>query len=342
LREARKRGQVAKSQEVNSFVILTAGLAMAYIAGERMIAGQLSLSRSLLSSAHRVNLEPATVLAWMKSLTSGLFDVYWPLIGLIMLVGIMASVLQTGPVFSFFPLKPDVKRINPVEGFKRLFSMKLLFEAFKSILKTLLFGSVVYFVVVALMPKLLMLVGINPDHYASFLLDSARGMIFKLLLVLLLVAAADVAYTRWDFSKKMRMSRREIKDEVKRREGDPQIRAKRRELQKEAVKRAGSLSKVPEADVLITNPTHLAVALKYERGTMIAPQVIAKGAGELAARMKLIAREHRVPVVENKSLARKLFRKVALEQGIPEALYPAVAKILVWVFALREQHRTAR
>ena len=136
--------------------------------------------------------------------------------------------------------------------------------------------------------------------------------------------------------------RREIKDEVKRREGDPQIRAKRRELQKEAVKRAGSLSKVPEADVLITNPTRLAVALKYQRATMIAPQVIAKGAGELAAKMKLVAREHGVPVVENKSLARNLFRKVALEQGIPEVLYPAVAKILVWVFALREQHRTAR
>jgi flagellar biosynthetic protein FlhB len=133
------------------------------------------------------------------------------------------------------------------------------------------------------------------------------------------------------------MSRRELKEEVKRREGDPRVRAKRRELQKEAVKRAGSLAKVPEADVLITNPTHLAVALKYRRGTMIAPQVVAKGTGELVDRMKQIARKHRVPIVENKSLARKLFKKVELDQGIPEALYPAVAKILVWVFASRKQ-----
>jgi len=341
LREAKKRGQVSKSQEINSFLIMSAALSLAFIAGEKMITGQLALDRALLSSAHRVRLEPASIMGWMKTVTAGLFDVYWPLIGLILITGILANLFQTGPVFSFFPIKPDMKRINPVEGFKRLFSMKLVFEAFKSILKVLLFGAVVYFSVMALMPSLMTLVGVNPEQYARFLLDSARGLMFKLLLVLLLVAAIDMAYTRWDFSKKMRMSRRELKDEVKRREGDPQIRAKRRGLQKEAVKRAGSLSRVPEADVLITNPTHLAVALKYRRGTMVAPQVIAKGAGELAGKMKLVAREHRVPIVENKPLARKLFKKVDIEQGIPEALYPAVAKILVWVFALREQHRMA-
>ena len=339
LREARNRGQVSKSLEFNSFVILTSILGLVYIAGEKIITGQLALERALLSSAHRVSLEPASIVGWTKILLASLFNIYWPLIGLIMMVGILANLFQTGPVISFFPLKPDVKRINPVEGFKRLFSKKLLFEAFKSVLKILLFSAVVYFALMALMPKLMTLVGVNPDHYPSFLLNSTRGLIFKLLMALLLLAAADMAYTRWDFAKKMRMSRRELKEEVKRREGDPRIRAKRRELQKEAVKRAGSLSKVPEADVLITNPTHLAVALKYRRGIMLAPQVIAKGAGDLAGRMREVAREHRVPMVENKQLARKLFKKVEIEQGIPEALYPAVAKILVWVFAMREQGR---
>jgi flagellar biosynthesis protein FlhB len=341
LQEARKRGQVAKSQEVNSFIVLTAALGMAYIAGEKMIAGQLKLDRALLSSAHQFPLEPAAIVVWMKDLISDMFDIYWPLIILIMVVGILANLFQTGPVFSFFPLKPDIKRINPVEGFKRLFSMKIVFEAFKSVLKLLLFGAVVYFAVIALMPTMLTLVGVNPDHYVNFLLDSARGLVFKLLLMLLLVAAADLAYSRRDYAKKLRMSRRELKDEVKRREGDPRVRAKRRELQKEAVKRAGSLSKVPDADVLITNPTHLAIALKYQRSTMISPQVIAKGAGGLAVQMKHIAQEHRVPVVENKPLARQLFKSVDIEHAIPEDLYPAVAKILVWVYALREQRQMA-
>lgn len=336
LREARKRGQVAKSLEFNSFIIMIAALGIAYIGGEKMISGQLFLARTLLSSAHQAILEPNSIVAWVEYITHGLFQVYWPLIGLIMIVAILANLFQTGPVFSFYPIKPDIKRINPVEGFKRIFSKKMLFEAGKSILKTLLFGGVVYLVVMALMPKLLMLIGVSPERYAPFLLDSARGLMFKLLLVLMLVAAADMAYTRWDFAKKMRMSRRELKEEIKRREGDPMIRAKRRELQKEAAKRAGSLSKVPEADVLITNPVHLAVALKYRRGTMPAPLVIAKGAGELAGKMKQIAYKHRVPVLENRRLARRLFKQVDIDQGIPEALYPAVAKILVWVYTLRE------
>ena len=133
------------------------------------------------------------------------------------------------------------------------------------------------------------------------------------------------------------MSRRDLKEEVKRREGDPQIKSKIRELQREAAKRSGSLSRVPDADVLITNPTHFAVALRYERGVSPAPQVIAKGAGELAFKMRVTARKHSIPVVENKKLARKLFKAVDINNYIPEELYPAVARVLVWIYALRRR-----
>ncbi len=179
----------------------------------------------------------------------------------------------------------------------------------------------------------------DPQTFAPFLLDSARGLVFKLLIALLVVALIDLLYTRWDYARQMRMSRREIKEEVKRREGDPHVRAKLRELQKEAAKRAGSLQRVPEADVLITNPTHLAVALRYERHEMAAPVVLAKGAGEHAARMRELAGRHRVAVVEDRPLARALYRGVGVDQAIPEEFYPAVAGILARVFRARQAQR---
>jgi flagellar biosynthetic protein FlhB len=154
-----------------------------------------------------------------------------------------------------------------------------------------------------------------------------------------LVAMLDFMYTRWDYGDKLKMSRREVKEEVKRRDGDPRVRARIRELQRETLKRSKALGKVKDADVLITNPTHLAVAVKYVRGEMKAPQVLAKGAGELAGLMRGIARNHKIPVVENKKLARALFTQVDFDGPVPEKLYPDVARLLVWVYAMREQDR---
>ncbi len=155
-------------------------------------------------------------------------------------------------------------------------------------------------------------------------------------MVMLVVAILDLAYTRKDYASKMKMSRRELKEEVRRREGDPEIRARIRALRKEAAKRGKSLQRVPEADVLITNPTHLAVALLYKRGEMQAPQVIAKGAGELALTMKQVADKHRVPIVEDKLLARRLFRQVGIDAAIPESLYPPVAQLLSRIYRLKQ------
>jgi flagellar biosynthesis protein FlhB len=153
-----------------------------------------------------------------------------------------------------------------------------------------------------------------------------------MLAVLLIIALLDMLYSRWEYTKRMRMSRREVKEEVKRREGDPHVRAKIKELQREAVKRAGSLRRVPDADVLITNPSHLSVALVYRRETMQAPQVIAKGAGDLALNMRKVARLHRVPLVEQRDLAQQLFRAVGIDEAIGEDLYPLVARILLRVW----------
>lgn len=335
LREARNKGQVAKSTETNSFFVLSAVLALLYFIGEELIAHQLEMSQSLFSCANLFALDTLSTMALFEATTHALLDAYWPFLAVIMVVAVLVNVAQTGPVFSFFPLKPDVQRLNPVQGFKRLFSMKLLFESVKTVIKLAVFSGVIYLVIVDLLPSMISLVDVNPRSYAGYLLDSIRGMLFELLLVILIVAAIDMLYTRWDYSKKMRMSRREVKDEVKRREGDPLVRAKLRELQREAIKRAGSLRRIPEADVLITNPTHLAVALRYDREVMKSPQVIAKGVGELAGKMRDVARRHGIPVIQNKPLARQLFKSCAIDSGIPENVYPLVARILVWVYSAR-------
>lgn len=336
LKEARNKGQVSKSLEVNSFLVLSVVLAQLYFMGEALISSQLSISRSLLSRSGSVQLDSVNSVGLFEAITDALLSSYWPLLGAITVIGILANMLQTGPVFTFHPLKPDVQRINPAQGFKRLFSMKLLFESVKTVIKLAVFSAVIYLALKALFPILVALVDMDPRNYAGFILDNVRGLLFKLLLVILVIAAIDLVYSRWDYAKKMRMSRRELKDEVKRREGDPQIRAKLRELQREAVKRAASLQRIPEADVLITNPTHLAVALRYQRDVMRSPQLIAKGAGELAAKMRIVARKHAVPIVENKALARTLFKSCEIDAGIPEEVYPLVARILVWVYSLRE------
>jgi flagellar biosynthetic protein FlhB len=166
--------------------------------------------------------------------------------------------------------------------------------------------------------------------------------VLKLLMVLALIALIDVLYTRRSYFNRLKMSRRELKEEIKHREGDPRIRARIRQLQRELVKRSSAIKRLPDADVLITNPTHLAVALLYRREQMNAPQVLAKGAGELAEHMKMLARRHRVPVIENRALARKLFDGVEIEQAIPEALFPQVARILVWAYAWRRTEHGER
>ena len=338
LRDAKRRGQVNKSLEVNSLFILSLGVALSYLLGHRMVLKQLELSRELLSNAHRVVLDPVRSLLLYEQVVDQLISIFWPAIAALVSVAIVMNVAQTGPVFSFFPLKPDMSRINPVNGFKRLFSSRLLFEFVKTLIKLFLFSGILYFTIAALLPSLISLLDYDPDGYLFYLANNVNLIAFKLLVVILLIALLDMLYTRWDFAKKMRMSRREIKEEVKRREGDPQIRAKIRELQREAAKRAGSLRKVPEADVLITNPTHLSIALTYRRDKMNAPWVIAKGAGELASKMREVARLHQVPLVENKTLARKLFNTVDIDQPISEELYPVVAKILVQVFAKRKAY----
>jgi flagellar biosynthetic protein FlhB len=254
----------------------------------------------------------------------------------IVVVSLLGNVLQTGIIFSSHPLKPDWSRINPVTGFKRIFSMRILFLALRTLLKLSLLSLVAYFSLKGLLPQFYRIAGLTPAGQLRALLDGLASLGLKIAAMLACIALLDTIYTRYEFAKKMRMSKREIKDESKQREGDPRIRGRLRELRREMRKRSLAIRNVKNADVLITNPTHVAVALRYVHGQMTSPQLVAKGAGALAAAMRVIAARHNIPVVQNPPLARKLYRELGVDQHVPLDMYAQVARIIVWVFAMRD------
>lgn len=335
LEEARKRGSVAKSVEIGALVTTAGALLLAWAWGRDLLDAQLRLSAAVLGQAHLLTFEPGTLSRWLLQLLAEAAQLLVPLFVVVGVLAILASLLQTGPVFSFFPLKPDLKRLDPLAGLKRLFSKRVLFELIKSTVKLSLFGALAWFLARDVAGELMELLASSPARYARDVLDLALRVAFKVLGLLAVMALVDLLYTRWQYAAQMRMSRREVREEVKQREGDPRIRARMRELRNELVRRARALRRVPEADVLITNPVHIAVALRYRREEMHAPVVVAKGSGELVEHMKALARRHRVPVVENRSLARRLFAQAEVEQAIPETLFPPVARLLSWIYARR-------
>jgi len=336
LEEARKRGSVAKSLELNSLFAIGVLLAVMYLWGEKMIRAQLRLGAEVLSQAHLLDLAPGSVARWFPGLLEASFEGLLPLLLPLVVIAVLGSLLQTGPVFTFEPIKPQWERLNPVTGFKRLFSVRLLFELGKSLVKLVLASAAVYFLFRDLMPQFIGLLQSDPRVAIAFILQHGIRIVFYLAIILALIAFIDAMFVRWHFADQMKMSRRELREEVKRREGDPRIRARRRDLQREMLRRARAVRRVPEADVLITNPTHLAVALVYRRTEMSAPRVVAKGAGELAMYMRAIARKHRVPALRDAGLAQALFRGVDLDREVPERLFPQVARVLAWAYSLRD------
>jgi len=335
LEQAGKKGSAPRSMDINSFAILLAAILALSFFGEKMAMALLRSSRYLFTNAAQFHLSAENSAPWMVLLFIDALKACVPLFLLVVLAAIVANVSQTGLIFSTFPLKPDFKRINPAEGFKRLFSFKIVFEAIKSGFKMLALATALYLVLMRLLPGLLGLPQSSVQVLDRAVLQDLLRVLRWCLVALIPVFLIDLIYVRRSFMKKMMMSRREVTDEHKQREGDPRIRSKIRELQREARKRSKALRNVKDADVLITNPTRLAIAIRYDREQMAAPTVVAKGAGELARLMKRMAQRHQVPVVENKPLARALFRRSDIDAQVPEEFFGPLARLLTWVYAQR-------
>jgi flagellar biosynthetic protein FlhB len=339
--EARRRGSVARSTELGSLLALFALAAVIDLHGTAMIRQELHLDAMALRLAGRLQFDQTLAVRLLSRLLNATLDILLPLFLTLLVIGIAGAVAQTGPVFSFQPLKPDIDRLNPVKGLQRVFSRRLLYELFKNLLKLGLLGAAGYAVLRALLPGVVRLANLDAQGWLALGLRDTLQVVLAMALALLLVAIIDIAYARWSHGDQLKMSRREVREERKRRDGDPKIRARLRALRREMMRRTKAVRRVPEADILITNPTHLAVALLYRRASMASPQVIAKGAGDVAARMRELARRNGVPVLRDPPLARALFAAGELEREVPEAVFPAVARALVWAYAQRAARKVA-
>jgi flagellar biosynthetic protein FlhB len=336
LREAQKRGQVAKSIETNFAAVMSALVIVCFAAGPGIARRELSIARNTLGNAGRTDWSTQSVADWLGHAASASIEGLVPLLLAVALAAIVSNVAQVGGIFSFEPLTPDFDKINPAYGIRRFLSLRSLYDALRCMAKLIALGLVAWLAVRQLLPDLMRLNFVDARGHAAAALGEVAPLLFKLLLAIAIIALIDLIYTRWDYAKRMRMSHRDVGDEHKQREGDPRIRRRLRHLRNELLKQTRAVRRLPEADVLITNPTHIAVALSYRHGQMPAPKLLAKGSGRLAEKMRALARSHRIPVVENAPLARELYKRTDNDQYVPEDLYPRVAKILIWVYAMRK------
>lgn len=336
LEESRKRGAVARSTDLVALAVLVAALAYWSFSGAGFGRHGADFASRLFTSAADIRLDLASTTGLMHAVLLVLARELLPAMALVAGVALLATLVQVGAVVSFQPLKPDFQRINPLEGFKRLFSVRMLIETAKTVVKALLLVGAMGCALWAAVQRLFFSGAGTTPGYWRLAGQELVSLGWVLLGVLLLVALADLVLVRWELMRRLRMSRREVREELRRREGDPRIKQRLRQLRMEALKRARGLSRVKDADVLVTNPTHLAVALRYDRDHGDTPVLVAKGAGQLAAAMRQSAHRHGVPVFQNVKLARALFRQTAIDAGVPFALFPEVARVLVWAYRLRD------
>jgi flagellar biosynthetic protein FlhB len=334
LEEARKKGQVARSQELLSLMMVLAFL-MVFSATAYDLTGVLaSHAHWWLGNAGYMGRDWGYLAAQGGHSLREIVYALLPLIGALVLVAILTNLIFSGPVFSTTALKPDFKKLNPITGLKRVFSRRMLVDLLKVLVKGVLFGLVLYYVAKGLTPELLELASASPLTLPQATKQLMMKVGFAVLLVMAAAALFDIWYSRKEFARQMRMSRRELKDEYKRREGDPEVRAKRKSVQQELLSKAAALGKVKDADVIIVNPTHYAVALQYRPSQMRAPVVLAMGRGLLAKRICLLARRHAVPILRRPPLARALHAVGRLDSPIPDALQNDVASVYRWIISI--------
>lgn len=331
LEESRKKGQVPLSREVNNWVMLFAGTIVIVGLSGPLFGGLTQIMTSYIENAHAQPTGPGGL---SDILSTAFFEVLklmaLPLI-ILMLAAFLAPFVQVGPLFAPESIKPDISKISIFKGFGRLFAIRSLVEFAKGVFKIGTVGLVGTIIMMPYFDKLEHLVGLP----MALLLKEIKMLLVLLmigvLIVVLVIALIDLVYQRYDNAKKMRMTKQEVKDEYKQTEGDPHVKARLRQLRFEKG-RQRMMQAVPTADVIITNPTHYSIALKYDPETMEAPMCVAKGVDETAFRIREVAKEHGIELYENKPLARSLYDVVEIDESIPLEFYQAVAEVISFVF----------
>lgn len=332
--EAKSEGNVAVSKELGTLFIILGAVLVLYFASVWMATGILELMRRAFSDVGRqVTVESIPELA--RSLSGNFFLIIMPVL-FIPVFGALAYVLQNGLNFSGKSLEPKLEKLNPIEGAKKIFSWNSISELFKSIIKITVIAYVAYSAVAKEWHNLPFLMDMETGSSVVYIARVTFRIMTRTVWVLVVIAAIDYAFQKWQHEKGLRMTREEVKEENKQSEGDPMVKARIKSMQREAARKR-MMQDVPTADVVVTNPTHLSVALKYDKEKADAPLVVAKGAGQIAMRIREIARANDVPVIENKPLARSLYKHVEIGREIPATLYKAVAEMLAYVYRLKDR-----
>ena len=336
-RESREEGQVAFSRELPSAALL-AGILLTLIATSPII---LDAFREMTTKIFREmskadELTIGSLYDLSGEIFSTLLPAFAPFAAIIVLVGILASVLQVGVRITLKAIAPKFNKISPLTGLKRLFSTQSLADFLKSMAKLIIVGIVGY---ITYMDKITELNGLSvatPEAILEYNFTVVAEVSGKIVLALVAIAIFDYLYQRWHHEKQLMMTKHEVKEETKQTEGDPQLKARIRQIQRE-MSNARMMQEVPKADALIVNPTHFSVAVLYDRDVMEAPEVTAKGTDHMALRMRTVARENSVPILERPELARDLYANVEIGETIPERFYKAIAEILAFVYRLRRR-----
>ncbi|MBW2599468.1 MAG: EscU/YscU/HrcU family type III secretion system export apparatus switch protein, partial [Deltaproteobacteria bacterium] len=311
--EARKKGQVAKSRDAASVAVLLACLVFFWFGASGMFEKTMALARGLLTQSAQFNVDCNNIQGLSISLVYKISALLFPLFLTAFSMALLVNYLQVGFVLSAESVQPKLSKIDPIKGFQKLFSIRSLVELAKNIFKISIVGFSVWGILI-------------------YIAGVAFKIVLMVCLALIILAILDYIYQKWEFEKNLKMTKQEVKDESRQTEGDPLVKARIRRLQRDMARKR-MMASVPEADVVITNPTHLAVALRYDQTSVLAPKVVAKGAGFIAENIKDIARKNNVPIVNNKPLARVLYKSVDVDEIIPANLYRAVAEVLAFVYS---------
>ncbi|MEO1767596.1 flagellar biosynthesis protein FlhB [Thiobacter aerophilum] len=335
IQRAREEGQVVRSRELSTFLELLTALGVLMLMGHHFMRTLSHLMEAGFTLDRATVLDSRLMLARFYGQFVDVLVAFLPLLGALLLAGFLAPLLLSGWNFTLKPLTPNFTRLDPLAGLGRMFSLNALVELLKAVVKSLLIGGVAAWVIWQSLDAFFALPGeplpVAIRHLGSLTVSTALILVGAFLFLVV----ADVPFQLWQYARGLRMTKEEVRQEVKESEGDPQIKSRIRAMQREAARRR-MMAEVPKAQVVVTNPTHFAVALRYEEKRMAAPQVVAKGAALLASRIVELAREHHVPVLEAPALARALYRHADVGDEVPQRLYSAVAQVLAYVYQLRQ------
>ncbi|MGZ0049739.1 flagellar biosynthesis protein FlhB [Brevibacillus gelatini] len=332
--DARKKGQVAKSRELSPAIVLTSFFFLLTMIGPSMFSTFQNIMRESLTTYTSWQLNEENLQVIVKAMTYEAIKIVGPVLGMVFLIAFAVNYLQVGWKISTETLQIKLEKLDPIKGAKRIFSMRSLVELLKSLLKISACMYVAYVILWNAKEQITQLSLLPLGSILSFTASEVTSLGIYIGLLLFILAILDYVYQRYEHEKNLRMSKQDIKDEHKQSEGDPLIKGKIRERQRSMALRR-MMQELPKADVIITNPTHFAVAIRYDASAMSAPTVIAKGQDYLALKIREIAKKHRIVTMENKPLARALYSKVEIGQQIPEEMFKAVAEVLAYVYKLQ-------